>query len=369
VSRRLWRLRLALVALGLAVSLGCGKKGLPKPPQWVRPKPVEGLKVIQRGDAVVVAVTPPRSRTDGSSFEQDLVLRVTLLPETGLRPPKQGGKHQRVPAPTDRPGSVSWLVPARDWLAYSSGPRLEIPIKLSSLELPEPREAATPAGRKVSFTVEVQEGKHWRSTVAGPVSMTLCDAPSPPSGVEARPAPSGILVWWSAPPPPRHPVQIYRAQAGTDFGERPYRTLPPGASSFLDEAAEAGTEYRYQVRLGRAEDPNRCESAAAAEAAASRVDLFPPARPAGLAAAAEESLIRLFWTPGPEPDIAGYLLYRSDGPDDPFHLLTPAPVPATTYADTDVRRGVRYTYVVSAVDTAQPPNESGWSEPAEEALP
>ena len=34
------------------------------------------------------------------------------------------------------------------------------------------------------------------------------------------------------------------------------------------------------------------------------------APPRGLAAAAEEDIIRLFWTPGPEPDLAGYLVYR-----------------------------------------------------------
>jgi hypothetical protein len=359
----------ALVVLGLAASVGCGKKGLPKPPQWVRPKPVLGLKIIQRGDDVVVALTPPRSRTDGSPFEQDVVLRVTLLSEAGPKVSKQGGKHQRSPAPGERPGSVSWIVPQKDWPSYAVGSRLEIPIKLSSLELPEPRGATTFAGRKVTFIVEVQEGRHWRSLVAGPALTTLCDPPPPPTAVEARPAPAGILVWWNLPPSSPQLVQVYRAQSGTDFGEHPWRSLPPGTTSSLDETAVPGTEYRYQIRMGRAEDPNRCESAATGDAAAVGIDLFPPARPLGLAAAAEESLLRLFWTPGPEPDIAGYLVYRSDGPDEPFRLLTPVPIPATTYADTDVRRGVRYTYVVSAVDTAQPPNESGWSEPAEEALP
>lgn len=362
-------LRAALVALILAASFGCGKKGVPRPPQWVRPKTVEGLRAGQRGDAVVLSLTPPKTRTDGSPFEQAVTLRLTLVPETAPILPKHAGRRSQAPVLSRRPGAVSWVVPGEDWPIYVSGPRLEIPIKLSSLELAGRRDEKTLAGRQVSFVAEVQEGKRWRSAVAGPVALTLCDPPPPPSGVEARPAPAGILVWWSAPAAPSQPVQVYRAEGDAAFGERPYRTLAEGTASFLDETAAAGIEYRYQVRAGRAEDPNRCESGSSDEAAAARIDLFPPARPVGLAAAAEESLIRLFWTPGTETDIAGYLVYRSDGRDGPFRLLTPAPIPATTYADTDVARGKRYTYVVSAVDTAQPPNESGWSEPAEEALP
>ncbi len=122
-------------------------------------------------------------------------------------------------------------------------------------------------------------------------------------------------------------------------------------------------------RFGAGEDPSRCETEGSVETGAGFVDIFPPAPPAGLAAAAEESLIRLFWTPGAEPDIAGYMVYRSDSGDAPFVPLTSAPIAATTYADTAVKRGRRYTYVVSAVDTASPPNESRWSEPAEENLP
>jgi len=360
---------LALAVLALAASSSCGKKGIPRPPQWIRPKPVQGLRLLQRGDDVVVSLAPPKERTDGEPFEQPVQIRVTLLPETTAHPGRREGKHVKQRPPSQRSGTTSWVVPRDEWPGYAAGDRLEIPIHVASLGL-EPRagtEGST--GRRVAFVVEVQEGKRWRSAPAGPIALTLCAAPAPPSRAEARPAPTGVLVWWTAAERGApSPVQLYRAAPAAEFGEKPYRTLPAGSSTFLDEAAEVGSEYRYEIRFGRADDPNRCESASA-PASATRIDVFPPARPAGLAAAAEEKLIRLFWTPGPELDIAGYLVYRSDGPREPFHLLTATPIPATTYADTDVRRGTRYTYVVSAVDGASIPNESGWSEPAEEILP
>jgi hypothetical protein len=368
VTPRARRAIAALVAMGLAACLSCGKKGLPRAPQWVRPKPVEGLKAGQRGGSVVLALTPPRARTDGSPFEGDVLIRLTLLPESFAPPSKQAGRKSRA-ASTQRPGAVSWVIPKADWPAYGAGGRLEIPIPISSLELAARPNAPKLAGRQISFVAEVQEGKRWRSVVAGPVSLNLCDPPAAPTAIEARSAPTGILVWWRSSSVPAPPVQIYRAAKDAEVGEHPWKTLAAGTTSFLDDAAPAGEEYRYEVRLGRAEDPNRCESEAAGQASAARVDLFPPARPMGLAAAAEESLIRLFWSPGPETDITGYLVYRSDGPEEPYHLLTPVPITSTTFADSDLIRRKRYTYVVSAVDGAQPPNESGWSEPAEETLP
>jgi hypothetical protein len=46
--------------------------------------------------------------------------------------------------------------------------------------------------------------------------------------------------------------------------------------------------------------------------------------------------------------------------------VTPEPVRETTFRDTGVKAGVRYVYVVVALDTAQPPNRSAESNRVEE---
>ena len=46
--------------------------------------------------------------------------------------------------------------------------------------------------------------------------------------------------------------------------------------------------------------------------------------------------------------------------------LTPAPIKETTFRDTTVSAGVRYVYVVVAVDTATPQNVSAQSNRVEE---
>jgi hypothetical protein len=361
----------ALVCLAAAIAAGgCGKKGVPLPPLRVRPEVVKGLKVRQRGDKVLISLDEPKRRTDGSEYQEDVVLRLTLLPEPGAPGPVVKGRRARASAALKGAGAVSWLVPRETWSSYRVGPTLEIPISLRSLEMKPASGATSLAGRQASFVAEVQEGKRKKSALTPPIPLTLCDPPPVPTDVEARLSATGIAVWWNvAVAPATHEIHLYRADPNDAFEDKPYRVLPPHTRSFNDGEAAAGKTFRYQVRVGTGTDPLRCESEAAGEAEAQAADLFPPARPEGLAAAAEENLIRLFWTPGPEPDLAGYIVYRSGAPGDPFRPLTLQPITSTTYADTDVRKGVRYTYVVSAVDSAPSPNQSGWSDPAEETLP
>ncbi len=95
-------------------------------------------------------------------------------------------------------------------------------------------------------------------------------------------------------------------------------------------------------------------------------DTFAPAAPTSLAAIGSAGVINLIWEPNTEPDLAGYLVLRGDAPGDKLQALTPAPFTATNYRDTAVKPGVRYVYVVVAVDKADPQNVSAQSNRAEE---
>jgi fibronectin type 3 domain-containing protein len=57
---------------------------------------------------------------------------------------------------------------------------------------------------------------------------------------------------------------------------------------------------------------------------------------------------------------------RAEAPGDTLLPLTPAPMTATSYEDKTVAPGVRYVYVVVAVDKASPPNRSAPSARVEE---
>ena len=97
------------------------------------------------------------------------------------------------------------------------------------------------------------------------------------------------------------------------------------------------------------------------------VDTFPPAAPAQLVAVAAAGSISLLWEPNAEPDLAGYLVLRGAPGDARLQPLTPTPIPEARFIDTTVAAGMRYVYVVVAVDRQTPtPNVSAESARVEE---
>jgi hypothetical protein len=83
-------------------------------------------------------------------------------------------------------------------------------------------------------------------------------------------------------------------------------------------------------------------------------DTTPPATPTGLTATAGSGSVSLDWADNSEPDLAGYRVYRQNGAS--WTLLgSPS---ASAYTDSGLTNGTSYTYRVTAIDTAAPPNES-----------
>ena len=83
-------------------------------------------------------------------------------------------------------------------------------------------------------------------------------------------------------------------------------------------------------------------------------DLTPPAAPSLLTAMPGNKVVVLDWADNSEPDLAGYRVYRRNGGS---WTLVGSPV-ASSFTDTGLVNGTAYTYRVTAVDAASPPNES-----------
>jgi fibronectin type 3 domain-containing protein len=103
------------------------------------------------------------------------------------------------------------------------------------------------------------------------------------------------------------------------------------------------------------------------------LDVFPPAVPAGLAAVATapsagtEAAIDLSWQPDTEADLAGYIVYRSEGGES-WQRISPAqPLAGPAFHDARVQPGRAYRYTVTAID--QGGHESARSAEAEETAP
>jgi fibronectin type 3 domain-containing protein len=69
-------------------------------------------------------------------------------------------------------------------------------------------------------------------------------------------------------------------------------------------------------------------------------------------ALAEAGRVRLVWRASDADDLAGYIVYRRAGTSGTFERVTPQPVVAAEYADSNVTSGKTYTYRVTAIDQA-----------------
>ena len=89
-----------------------------------------------------------------------------------------------------------------------------------------------------------------------------------------------------------------------------------------------------------------------------------------LTVAAAPGRLSIFFPANPEPDIAGYNIYRSSDPDlpkDSWSKLNSALLTRTTFQDEKVESGRRYYYYLTAVDLAG--NVSPFSEVVSETVP
>ncbi len=118
-----------------------------------------------------------------------------------------------------------------------------------------------------------------------------------------------------------------------------------------------GEERCFIVRAVQVTGSTTIESDPSPVACVTPADTYPPAAPAGLQAIQEGTAVTLIWSAVDAPDLAGYILLRSDGAGETFHPLVKQPMPDTTYKDADVTVGMTYLYAVIALDKAGNPSE------------
>lgn len=172
---------------------------------------------------------------------------------------------------------------------------------------------------------------------------------------------SGYHVYAVPAEPPADPPSPYSADALPEL----LTPRPVPKPEFTDAKARFGDERCYVIRVAEVVGTAIREGAPSQPACVKVADVFPPAPPRSLEAVASEGAVSLIWEASADADLAGYLVIRSEGVETRIQQLTPKPIAETTFRDTDVKPGVRYVYVVVAVDSADPPNRSGPSNAVE----
>jgi predicted small lipoprotein YifL len=357
VPARSIAMALLLVA---AAAAGCGKKGPPVAPERRVPAAVSAVTALVEGSAIVLSWQNPGTRADGTRLRDLAVIRVHRREEPGDGEPK--------------PALLSWgKVVGYDEVALI---RLAAPAP-AQVEGPRvtwtDRERLT-LGRRYVYVLTASDAGGRTSPPSARVVVPFVAAPRPPEGLTPAAGDAEVRLTWAAPgalvdgsPPGALTYEVLR---GTDPAAplAPVAPEPVQATEFADRGLANDQTYYYAVRAVRRVAGVTARSEPSRVAAATPADLSPPSPPRDLVAVPTEGAVRLAWSPSPEPDVAGYRIYRAEGPGE-LALLTPVPVTTTTYVDRAVERGTRYRYAVTALDRARRPNESLRSEPATVTVP
>jgi hypothetical protein len=176
----------------------------------------------------------------------------------------------------------------------------------------------------------------------------------------------GAFNVYDVPPPASSPTAVKLPSPPPAGGAmpRPLNDAPVTVSPFVDPRVEFGKPRCYVVRTVSRVGLLSVESEASPVTCVTLVDTFPPAAPRALAAVASGGAISLIWEANTERDLDGYLVLRAEaGRGDPTPIIQ-APIKESTYRDATVKTGVRYVYVVVAVDTSK--NQSAPSNRVEE---
>jgi len=223
-------LALALVvALGLTLLSGCGRKGPVKPKLTSLPAAPGDLQLQQQGNAFLLSWALPEVNQDGSPAE-DLrsfeIMRLVYAADDGCptcRTPEQvvASVDLAYPEPAQRLGKrLYWRDPE---VVAGSGYRYAV----------VPRTL----GRQSGEAALIHRG--WQTP------------PATPAGFTASAGESQVSLSWSpvAPAAGRELVgyNLYRRTVGTLFVPVPVNPQPLEATGLVDRGLESGRDYEYRV--------------------------------------------------------------------------------------------------------------------------
>ena len=365
------------LALSLVVLAACGKRGDPHPPIPIIPQATSDLVVSQRGPNVVLAWSYPSLTTAGKKL--DVVRRVVVYRYAEELPATQPPRDVKTLMPGDvdptQPQAIALFakVPGLTPAQFS---RLKERIdSIESAKLPEATSGAkliytdtpefhTKDGRPVRLNYAiVTEGGTTRSDIGNVAAIVPIDVPLPPSNVAAAPKAEGVVLTWTAPEkaatgdakPFIAGYNVYRIAKGETPGElTPPVNIAPISTTTYTDAPPYG-DFDYRVTAVARTSP-RIESDPSPVVTATFKDLMPPPAPASITALVETKSVRLVWDAVDAPDLANYVIYRTEGVGhgEPKEAGTFAefilPAGTTTVLDKDPSPGIEYKYAVTARD-------------------
>jgi hypothetical protein len=153
-----------------------------------------------------------------------------------------------------------------------------------------------------------------------------------------------VALGWN--PVNRSGLHEYRIYRGTEPGVYdPQKLTPDGFTDtvFVDSNVQDNIDYYYVITSAK---NSGLEGGYSREAS---INTGQPQNPTGLAAEGSNSRIDLTWNHNPESDILGYLIYKSEGPDNYVMLIDT--IRTNSFTDNYVGNGLEFFYYITAIDS------------------
>jgi hypothetical protein len=360
--RKLFALTLLLTAVFL--SANCGKRRPPLPPVERVQQRTELLSGVQRGNQVILSWPAPLRNASDVSVQSIRRIDVYRLAEKPRAP--LGLTEEEFATRSTLIGSVIYadiksgveVLTYTDTLELAGEPtRLRYAVRyvnaagqraaFSNFLLLEPAARIAQAPTIITTDKEVAED-----------ALTISWQP-PAANIDGS-TPVNLLGY-----------NLYRAADADGEGGQPLNDTLISGTQYQDKAFKFGETYRYVVRaVSLGTEGGQVESLNSNSITVLPRDTFAPSAPASITVAAAPGRLSIFFPANPEPDIAGYNIYRSTDPDlpkDKWNKLNPGLLTRTTFQDEKVESGRRYYYYLIAVDQAG--NVSPLSDVVSETVP
>ncbi len=340
---------LTLLLFFSLVFWGCGKKANPVAPESTMPAAVADLRAWPREGTVFLGWSLPARNTDGSALRDLLGFRVF-----------------------------------RQSRPLTSSPCPDCPLDfqvVAEIDVEYPRGAQVEGGRVLWPDMSVRPQQEYTYFV---LTYNSYRSPSPESNRvrifwdQAPPAPVEVriksehraleITWGFSLPPGKEPpdfagFNLYRRMEGERFGFYPLNPAPTKQTRFVDGGLENGRKYGYEVRAVRNFRGTLIEGPASGVVEGIPKKQTPPSPPTGLVAVFQAGGVALRWDESPEPDIAGYDVYRREEGTQTFEKISPQPVKESYFLDPTASPLKSYSYRLKAVDSSG--KESEFSKEAE----
>ena len=378
-------LRWIAIAAAVTASVSCGKIGPPLPPLRLVPDAPATLVATRVGQDVHLRFVVPAQNAGAQGLvdverveiyaasvaagapappNREFLTKAYLVGSVDVRPAEIPGEPAPAPAAAaaeTRPGpgeAATFVEPLTTQMLNPVAPPAVPAPPTDPAAKPAAAAPAAPTYATRIYAVRGVTSRGRPGNPSGRVTVPLVEPPAAPAGVAAEFTETAFVLSWT---PPLADVggapllfNVYRAEApAAPLNAKPAATPPvelPGV--------EFGVERCFVVRTLQQVAKVGIESEASAPVCVTPRDIFPPAAPSGLTGVATPGGISLIWDAGTETDLGGYLVLRTEAGGDTLQPLTPEPIRETSYTDTAVTPGVRYAYVIVAVDRATPPNRS-----------